>query len=261
MAGDHPPIVIRVLGGFGLAVAGAVVPSPAWQSRVARDVLKMLVANRGRPLHREVLVDRLWPDDDSDKAANRLSVALSTIRNVLDPERKHGIDFAVVADRESVRLDLTNVAVDAEQFLGEAARGQTMIRQGHREQGMALLRLAEGRYVGEPFEEQPYAEWVVPIREETRAAYLSLGATLAAAATAACDHEAAVRQYLRLLECDDYHEPAHLGLVAALAAAGQHGTAHRRYRYYVSRMGELDIEPSAYPASTAAPASTRQSIS
>ena len=253
--------MIRAFGGFALSVDGNDVPSTAWQSRVARDVLKMLVANRGRPLHREVLLDRLWPDDESDKAANRLSVALTTIRNALDPERVHGADFAVVADRESVRLDLTNVAVDAEQFLAEATRGLALIRQGHNEQGMALLRLAESRYVGEPFEEQPYAEWVVPIREETHAVYLTIGSTLAAAAAASGDHDAAVRQYLRLLECDEYHEPAHLGLVAALAAAGQHGTAHRRYRYYVSRMGELDIEPSAYPTSTAAPDSTRHSIS
>ena len=79
-------------------------------------------------------------------------------------------------------------------------------------------------------------------------AYLAIGQMLAAAAAAAGDHDAAVRQYLRLLACDDYHEPAHLGLVSELAAAGQHGTAHRRYRYYVSRMRELEVEPSAYPA-------------
>jgi len=260
MAGDRPPVVIRVFGGFGLSVEGVDVPSSAWQSRVARDVLKMLVAHRGRPLHREVLIDRLWPDDAPDKAANRLSVALTTIRHTVDPGRAHAADFVVAADRESVRLDLTHVAIDAEQFLAEAARGQALIRQGDREQGIALLRLAEGRYVGEPFEEQPYAEWVTPIREETRAVYLAIGAVLANAATTAGDHDAAVRQYLRLLECDDYHEPAHLGLVSALAAAGQHGTAHRRYRYYVSRMGELDIEPSAYPA-PAASDSNRHSAS
>jgi DNA-binding SARP family transcriptional activator len=259
MAGGHPPVVIRVFGGFAVSVDGADVPSSAWQSRVARDVFKMLAANRGRPLPRDVLIDRLWPDDDADKAANRLSVALTTLRHVLDPGRGRGNDFAVVADRESVHVDLSQVEVDADQFLVEAARGQALIRHGDRQQGLALLRLAETRYVGEPFEEQPYAEWTVPLREETRAAYLAIGSVLAAAATEDGDHDAAVRQYLRLLECDGFHEPAHLGLVSALAAAGQHGTAQRRYRYYVSRMREMDVEPSAFPV--AAARSARQSSS
>jgi ATP/maltotriose-dependent transcriptional regulator MalT/DNA-binding SARP family transcriptional activator len=260
MAGHHPPVAIRLFGGFSLSVDGTDVPSSAWQSRVARDLLKMLAANRGRPLHREVLIDRLWPDDDVDKAANRLSVALTTMRSVLDPGRGRGNDFAVIADRECIQLDLDDVAVDADQFLVEASRADELLRQGEREQGLAVLRRAESRYAGEPFEEQPYAEWAQPLREETRAVYLTIGQLLAAAAAESGDHDSAVRQYLRLLECDDYHEPAHLGLVAALAGAGRHGTAHRRYRYYVSKMGELEVEPSAYPAPAAA-SSARHSAS
>jgi ATP/maltotriose-dependent transcriptional regulator MalT/DNA-binding SARP family transcriptional activator len=246
-AGDEPELSIQVLGGFVVSRRGVPVPPSAWQSRVARDLLRMLVVNRGRSLAREVLVERLWPDEDPVKVANRLSVALSTIRGVLDPDKAHPPDHVLLADRESVAIDMRRVAVDLEHFLAEAGRGQALIEQGRRSQGMAMLRRAEARYVGDLLEDQPYAEWASGPREATRTTYLSIAATLAAADAAVGEHEAAARQYLRMLERDPYHEPAHLGVVAALSSAGHHGSARRLYRNYVARMGELDIEPAAYP--------------
>lgn len=71
---------------------GTVVPASAWQSRKARDLLKVLMCRRGRPIHREQLMELLWPDEDPKRTSNRLSVALSTVRAVLDPERAHPPD-------------------------------------------------------------------------------------------------------------------------------------------------------------------------
>jgi DNA-binding SARP family transcriptional activator len=50
-----------------------------------------------------------------------------------------------------------------------------------------------------------------------------------------------------MLERDPYHEPAHLGLVSAMAAAGRHGAARRLYGVYAGRMASLDVEPAAFP--------------
>ena len=57
----------------------------AWQSRKARDLLKLLVARRGHPMTREAAAEAMWPGEDPEPLGNRLSVALSTIRKVLDP--------------------------------------------------------------------------------------------------------------------------------------------------------------------------------
>ena len=62
---------------------------PAGSRRSRRDLFKMLAINRGRPIHREVLIERLWPGEFGDKASNRLSVALSSIRNAVDPGGGH----------------------------------------------------------------------------------------------------------------------------------------------------------------------------
>ena len=74
-----------MLGAFAVTRDGDIVPNTAWQSRKARDLFKMLLTRRGRPLAREQAMERLWPDDDDPKLANRLSVAVATVRSVLDP--------------------------------------------------------------------------------------------------------------------------------------------------------------------------------
>jgi len=241
-------VSVTVLGGFTVLNDGLPVPSSSWQSKVARDLFKMLAINRGRPIHREVLIERLWPGEFGEKANNRLSVALTAIRNATDPGRLRPGDHVVIGDRDSIALNIANVSVDVDQFLAEGARGQALIRQGHRAQGLALLRVAEARYTGDVLEEQPYADWALPLREEALAMYLSIGGVLAGADAAAADHESAARRYLRMIERDPYSEHAYLGAITALRAAGHHGSAQRLYASYVTKMTDMDIEPATFPA-------------
>jgi ATP/maltotriose-dependent transcriptional regulator MalT/DNA-binding SARP family transcriptional activator len=240
-------VSIRTLGGFSVLARGEPVPSSAWQSRVAREIVGMLAANRGRPLHREVVIERLWPDEDPAKAGNRLSVALSTIRGVLDPGRNHGSDHYLVAARESLALNLQHVEIDVDAFLSEAQSGRALLRSGDRRGGLDTLRSAEARYLGEFLEDHPYADWAIGIREEARAEFISIARLLAEADAESGDHDAAARWYMRILEQDAYDEPAHLALVHAMATAGRHGSARRLYRMYVARMAELEVEPAAFP--------------
>ena len=240
-------VSIRTLGGFGVVIGDEPVPSSAWQSRVAREIVGMLAANRGRPLHREIVIERLWPDEDPAKAGNRLSVALSTIRSVLDPDRRHGSDHHVVSSRESLALDLSHVEVDVDSFLVGAERGRSLIRSGDRAAGLAVLRSTEARYLGEFLEDHPYADWAIGLREEARAEFMSIARVLAETEAEGGDHDAAARWNMRILEQDAYNEPAHLSLVSAMVSAGRHGTARRLYRIYVSRMSELEVEPAAFP--------------
>ncbi|MER5266114.1 BTAD domain-containing putative transcriptional regulator [Actinosynnema sp. NPDC002837] len=236
-----PAVSIRTLGGFQVLVRGAAVPATAWQSKKARDLVKILVARRGRPATREALMALLWPDEPPERVANRFSVALSTARLVLDPDRcdRHGI----VADHDQVRLDPAAVDVDVLRFHADAKAGLAG-------RSPALLASAETAYTGDFLEEDPYADWAAELREDTRLTYLQVASALAEHVAAAGDHVATTRYCLRVLERDGYDETAHLTLVRALTAAGSHGEARRRYRAYVSRMREIDVEPSPFPDST-----------
>jgi DNA-binding SARP family transcriptional activator len=242
-----PPVAIRALGGFRVFRHEALVPLRAWQSKKARDLLKLLVARRGRPAPRECLIEALWPDEDPRKTANRLSVALSTVRAVLDPEHRFEPEHYVVAGRDAVALDTRWVTLDLETFVSEAEAGLALVCAGREDGARPLLEAAERAYAGDFLEEDLYEDWAAGPREEARALYIAVARALVGLAAAAGDHETAGRYCLRILERDPYDERAHLALVSARLAARAHGEARRAYGAYVRRMEEIGVEPAPFP--------------
>lgn len=244
MTGAGPELVIRTLGGFRVVRDGAPVPVTAWPSRKARDLVAFLVTRRGRPVSRETIGAVLWPGEAAGPVRNRLSVALSTARSVLGG--------ALVTEGQTVRLDLAAAEVDVLAFLGDARRGLRAWRLG-RPEAWALLHVAESAYTGDFLADNPYADWAQELRDEARLIYEQAALLLAAYAGDRGQHVTASRYCLRVLEHDRYNEPAHLSLVAALSATGCHGEARRRYRTYVARMAEVDVEPRAFPGQRGRP--------
>ena len=246
-SGDESALGIRSLGGFAVLRDGQPVRISDWQSKRARELLKMLVARRGRPAPRAYLMEALWPGEDPDRLANRLSVALTTVRSVLDPERRFAAETFVAGDKDSVWLNLGSVDVDLERFFAAAGGGLGALRLGDTATGIPALEEAAATYSGDFLEENLYDDWAVPAREEARATYVAVARALALAAASRGDSDAAAAYFLRILQVDRYDEQAYLGLVGTLADAGRHGEAHRHYLSYRRVMDELGVEPAPFP--------------
>lgn len=249
-------LTVTTLGSFSIARRGTTVPLKQWQSKKARDLFKMLVSLRGRPLTRDLAIERLWPDDEPAKASSKLSVALATARAVLDPDKEFPHDHFVRAEADSIVVDTTTVRADVDQFLATASSSLAELKRSRSDRSVAMLAAVEARYTGDLFEDDPYVDWFVPLREEARAVYLNVTRELASIRAESGDLDDAIRLYLRLLEREPFDEPAHLALVAALSEVGRHGDARRRYQHYADRMRELDLEPRGF-ASTSTPPSPR----
>ncbi|MFY1616018.1 BTAD domain-containing putative transcriptional regulator [Micromonospora sp. WMMD736] len=238
-----PAVVIHTLGDFRVFRAGTVVPYGEWQSKKARDLLKILVAHRGRAVPRARLMELLWPDESPSRTANRLSVLLSTLRRVLSTGHRTSGRGAVLADRGSVAIDLDVIDVDVETFLTAAEEAQAALRAGHPDTSRALVR-ADELYGGDFLSDDPYEDWAQPLREEAQVAHTSV---LRALAQHTSDTDQKLVYLMRLVHRDPYDEDAHLELVQVLRSAGRHGEAQRRYRAYVERMRELGIAPAGGP--------------
>jgi DNA-binding SARP family transcriptional activator len=245
---EAPDLSVRTLGGFQVLRRGVPVPHSAWQSRKARDLVKILVARRGVPITRDHLSELLWPGVDPDRSAARLSVAMSTLRSVLDPQRVRPPDHYLASQGSSVWLRRNRLDIDVELFLAQAnsALGGAAGAAGA-VGALDALAQAEAAYTGDFCEEDRYADWATVLREEARAAYVAVTRRLAERYAHTADHETAARFLLRLLACEPYDEQAHLLLVSELDAAGRHGDARRMYRAYAARMAELDVEQAPYP--------------
>lgn len=227
-------VLVRAFGRFEVLVRGEPMPARRWQSKKARDLLRILVARRGRPIPRDELCELLWPG--ATGAGHRLSVLLSILRGVLDDAGP-----ALVADPASVALDVTRIRVDVEDFLAYVAQARRLVDTGDLAEARALLATIDRHHTGEEaFGDEPYAAWAAGLREEARAAQLRM---LRMSVQVTDNVDAAAGLLLRLLDHDPYDETAHRGLVRRLVAAGRHGEARRAFDRYVAAMRSIGVRP------------------
>jgi ATP/maltotriose-dependent transcriptional regulator MalT/DNA-binding SARP family transcriptional activator len=241
---ESPPAVgVRSLGGFYVLRDGEPIPADEWQSKKARDLLKLLVAYRCRPVPRDALMEALWPGQDPHDVASRLSVVASIVRSILDPGKRFEAQHFLASDRETVSLVEKHVSVDVETFIAEAQAGLALGGEaGER------LEYAASLYAGDFLEDDAYTDWAVPLREQARTLFIDTLRALAEQSAVSGDHDRAVRYLLRILERDPFDERAHLGLVTALQQAGRQGDARRQFSRYTARMDEIGVEAAPYPA-------------
>ena len=194
-----PGVSLRCLGGFSLAVAGAELPWRELRPRV-RALLMLLAMNHGRQLHREQLVDALWPDSTLASGIRSLQVAVSSIRQCLcaagvteDALRRHGDAYALQLPGVSDQL------ADFERLAHAAGR-----EQGSEALGSRLSAL--DRYAGDLLPEVGPAEWVVEERNRLRLLAASVGSAAARDALAAGELRTALDAARRSVALDPYHD-------------------------------------------------------
>jgi DNA-binding SARP family transcriptional activator len=214
----HPKVHIRTLGTFAVVVDGEEVPTSAWGSRRARQLCKRLVAARGWPVTRDELFELLWPDEfDRRKLGARLSVQLSAVRRVLGG--------GVIADRQTVSLNLDEVATDLEAF-HNASDDRTVV----------------AAYTGEFLPEDVYEDWTGAARDEVRSKFVLAARRLAEAELRHERFDRAVELGRRLLDVDRYDEAAHQLVVNSLLASGESSEAKRAHQAWMEAMQELGVD-------------------
>jgi DNA-binding SARP family transcriptional activator len=131
--------------------------------------------------------------------------------------------------------------VDVEDFLACVGRARRLLDAGEQDAARELLGTVDRHHHADAFEDEPYAPWSSALREETRAAHLSMVRMLARVHEGKPD--AAAGYLLRLLERDPYDEGAHRGLVRCLTRAGRHGEARRAFGRYGDAMRAIGVRP------------------
>ena len=208
-----------VLGGFAVMVDGRPVPPADWRRRQAAALVKILALAPGRALHRERVIDALWPGIDVDDAAPRLHKAAHYARRALGG----GASIVLGGERVALFPD-TGVDVDAEVFqrLAEAALAAADPR---------AAGSAADAYHGDLLPADPYERWAEEARDRLRLLYLRV-LRLAG-------------RWEDLIAADPGDEQAHLALIRRLADRGDRRSAMRQFeRLERGLRRELGVAPS-----------------
>ena len=192
---------IDLLGRFSVALDGRPVPDDAWRRRSAAALVKLLALQPGRRLHREQLMDLLWPDLLVAQAAPRLHKAAHYARAAL------GGPGSVVLSGEVVALfPDAQVCLDVERFEEAASAYRARGDPSCAERAIELYR-------GDLLPDDTYEPWSDEDRERLRLCYL--------------DVLRLAERWSELVAAEPFDEEAHLRLVQQYVLAGDRGRALR----------------------------------
>jgi len=213
-----PEIHVTLLGRFAVTIGGAPVAEVSWNRRHAAAVVKVLALAPGRRLHREQVIDRVWPQDTIAEAVPKLHKAAHFARRAL------GVPDAVVLRGDQVVLcPGGGVTVDAVRF-GELARRALAAGDA------AAARETLALYGGELLPADRFEEWAEAPREQLRQSQLDLLRL--------------VGRWEEVAELDPGDERAHLALMRRHAANGDRHAALRQFdRLDRALRQELGVAP------------------
>ena len=239
-----PSVSITCLGAFTLEVRGRPVDLSTVKPR-ARSLLRMLALHAGRPVHREVLSEALWPEADYDTGTRNLHVAISSLRHALPPDGSGASAPLLVRDGEAYRLALAaDARVDMLDFDASAAAGRTAYRAGAVEQALEHLHRALDLCVGEILPEEGPSDWVVRARERHATRAVEAAFCLATLCAGRGEVVSAAQACERGLQIDRDRDELWRLLIAIHEGAGDHVTAARVQQRYAERCEELSATPS-----------------
>jgi DNA-binding SARP family transcriptional activator len=234
---------VRTLGTFVVMQADMAVPASAWRRRSVPALFTRLLSARNQRLHREQLMDDLWPELDPSVAARELHRAMHALRTILG--QAGATAGSVRHEGEMIVLEPTSAMhsgghwLDAERF--ERAAGAAVPGQDR-----AAYREALKAYGGTYLPDDPYSEWVALRREELRGRYLSLLLRLAELSGEAGDHQEEEQCLRSVLREDACQEDAAAALIGLLGSAGRRTEALRVYQALATALdANLGLAPSS----------------
>jgi predicted ATPase/DNA-binding SARP family transcriptional activator len=190
---------------------------------------------------RDALIELLWPDTDLSAGRASLSVALSFLRQHLEPPGWPP-GSVLLADRSSVRLNPEAIATDVAAF--EAALRDAARAPDAQEQLRCLTEAAEW-YRGELLP-GCYDEWALLERERLAEAYLQGLTQLVGLLEAQGDLPRALDSARRAVSVDPLREESHRELIRVLGEAGQVQAARRQFAELERLLKEeLETAPTA----------------
>lgn len=234
----QPNVRLRCLGGFDLTVDGRPVDWHGLRPR-ARSLLHRLALDHGTLVHRERLIDALWPEMNLTSGTRSLQVAVSSVRQCLIAG---GLDeFSVRRAGDAYALQLPGALDELREFerLVRAAVRQEM--GGDRATALRSRLAALDLYAGELLPEAGPAEWVVGERDRLRSLAADAAAEAARGALEVGDLTPGVRAARRSLELEPFHDPSWLVLAALLEQLGDHSAAAVCRRDHARALAELGL--------------------
>jgi predicted ATPase/DNA-binding SARP family transcriptional activator len=207
------PVRFCLLGTFELHIDGVTIGLDDFERRSGAELMQLLALASGRRLHREQVMDALWPGAKAGSAANSLRKAATFARSATGTA-----DAIVVRDQVVALFPDCEVEVDVEAVQAADASDEESVAA------------AVEAYRGELLPDVPYAEWAVRPRAVVQRHMISL--------------LVAARRWDDLLVLDPTNEEGIVAVMDRALAVGDRQTVLRHYEELEAHLrDELGVTP------------------
>ncbi|MBE7551310.1 MAG: transcriptional regulator [Anaerolineales bacterium] len=239
------PLQIQTLGGFRLWREGVEIEPATWGREKALHLFQFLVTARRRTvhLHKEQIIDRLWPELNSEEGDRDFKVALNAIFKAIEPERSPRAESRFIQRQGLVySLNLSESWVDADAFENLIALGNKTLPNNPLA-AIECYQQALALYGGDYLPERRYEDWSSAERERLHLLALGTMTTLASLLVEQSPLES-IRLTQHVLAVDPVWEDAYRVQMRAYLAQDNRPLAQRTYRACADMLQrELGVEP------------------
>jgi len=155
-------LTVGTFGGLSLYHQGAPIPV-AWESQKARILFCYLIITCDQWVHRDKIIEMLWPGCDGKAGASNFKTTLSRLRKSFSPPL--AID-PVITQGDAVRINVHGIDVDASRCRHNAITGIKLLGRGEAGAARECLEAAEDLYRGEFLPEEPFNDFIKNARNE-----------------------------------------------------------------------------------------------
>jgi DNA-binding SARP family transcriptional activator len=238
------PLRVKLLGGFRVERVGAPgLPVCIWQRRSAKRLTKLLATHPRHALHREQILEILWPDVDLESALNSFGKALHAARRAVEPEllaRESSAYLTLIDGMLALNTELVDIDADHFQRLAESA-----LRSGD----VAAYESALAADGGELLPEDRYEDWCSERRDFLAGLHVRLLLGLADAFEQSGSLSASADRLREVLQHDSTREDVHRRLMVVYAQMGMRDQAVRQFHHCEAVLRrELDLAPESATA-------------
>lgn len=155
-------LAVRTFGGLSFFCQGTPL-NVVWESQKARLLFCCLIITCDQWVHRDKIIEILWPGCDGKGGVSNFKTTLSRLRKSISSSL--AID-PVITQGDAIRINLYAIDVDASRFRHNAVTGIKLLGRGDARAARECLEAAQDLYSGDFLPEEPFTTFVNDPRNE-----------------------------------------------------------------------------------------------
>lgn len=245
--GRRARLRLYTLGGFMVELDGRRLDRSDWPRAKARELLRMLAAQRNHAVAKDVLIARFWPDSPEQRASNSAYVLVNALKRALEPDLEpNARSFFVVLDEGAYALVPDTYWIDSEEYEWLVQQGEEALAAGKRRKAREYLLAADRLYAGDYMADDLYGDFFFADRERLRQIQQRVLRLLVDIDSSDTGRQAVPHYLRRMTELDPWNEDMWEELVKAHMILGDPKGAREAYLQSCKALadGDEDAMPS-----------------